>query len=365
MSVLKSVLPLHAQRYPTMEVRDYVKLLYQSEFGPGHLVALGDALEGLQAELAQAGEEDYRPQYLSEAIGGGLCRFHLDPRLLTEEELPLLARCFALSARPRGTMTGLWRKLGELSAMAWSGQLPLDMQELELFLALYGSDGCPPLHHSEGYRDAYGPHYRVIDRDLALYAPALRAIDAALREQEGPVTVAVDGRCAAGKTTFAARCAQLFDDCQVFHMDDFFLPPEMRTPERLSAPGGNVDYERAAEELFSPLSQGEAVAHRAFDCSTNTFGQPEGIPCGRLNIVEGSYSLHPALAGYSQVHIFFTCAPQVQEGRLSHREGPEELERFRERWIPLEEAYFQGLSIQDQCDVTVDTTRLPTAKEAL
>ena len=112
MSVLKSVLPLHAQRYPTMEVRDYVKLLYQSEFGPGHLVAL----EGLQAELAQAGEEDYRPQYLSEAIGGGLCRFHLDPRLLTEEELPLLARCFALSARPRGTMTGLWRKLGELSA---------------------------------------------------------------------------------------------------------------------------------------------------------------------------------------------------------------------------------------------------------
>ncbi len=365
MSVLKTILPLHARRYPGMEPRDYVKLLYQSEFGPGHLVAQGEALERLQAELTQAGEEDYRPEYLSEAIGGGLCRFHLDPRRLTGDDLPLLERCFTLSARPRGSRRGLWQKLGELSGLAWGGALPLEAQELELFLTLYAADDCPPLRHSEGYREAYRPHYRVIDRDLALYAPALGAIGAALQVHPGPVTVAVDGRCAAGKTTFASRCAQLFDDCQVFHMDDFFLPPEKRTPERLAAPGGNVDYERAAAELFEPLSQGEAVALRAFDCSSGTLDAPRGVPCGRLNIVEGSYSLHPALAGYSQVHIFFTCSPEVQQGRLSRRESPEQLERFRTRWIPLEEAYFQGLSIQNQCDVTVDTTRLPTGKEAL
>lgn len=358
MNVLKNVLTLHAQRYPAMEVRDYVKLLYQSEFGPGHLVEAGDALTALQDEFAQAREEGYAPEYAVEAIGGGLCRVHLDPRLLTGEDLPLLARCFARSARPRGSVEGLWKKLGLLTALTWTGELPLGRRELELFLALYESGGCPPLHHSDGYRERYRPHYRVMDRDLSLYAPALRAIDALLRNTQGPVIVAVDGRCASGKTTFAQRVEELFDDCNVFHMDDFFLPPEKRTPERLSTPGGNVDYERSATELFEPLRREEAVAHRRFDCSTMTMGKPEGIPFRRLNIVEGSYALHPVLAGYSQLRIFFTCSPQVQLARLSRRESPESLEKFRERWIPMEETYFGSLDPESQCDITVDTSRL-------
>lgn len=198
----------------------------------------------------------------------------------------------------------------------------------------------------------------VTDRDLALYAPALRAIEALLRETPGPVLVAVDGRCAGGKTTFAQKAARLFDGCNVFHMDDFFLPFEKRTPERLATPGGNVDHERAAAELFEPLRRGEAVAHRRFDCSTGILGQPEAVPFRRLSLIEGSYALHPALAGYSQLHIFFTCSPEIQLARLKRRESPESLEKFKQRWIPMEEAYFQGLSIERLCDITVDTSRL-------
>lgn len=364
MSVLKNVLTLHAQRYPAMGARDYVKLLYQSEFGPGHLVESGDALEELKAEFAQAREERYAPEYAVEAIGGGLCRVHLDPRRITEEDLSLLARCFALSARPRGREKGLWEKLGLLTGLAWDGELPIDPRELELFLALYESEGCPPLHHSDGYRELYHPHYRVIDRDLSLYAPALRAIDALLRDTQGPVLVAVDGRCASGKTTFAQKAEALFDECNVFHMDDFFLPPEKRTPERLAAPGGNVDYERAHTELFEPLRREEAVAHCRFDCHTMTMGQPVGVPFRRLNIIEGSYALHPELVRYSHLRIFFTCSPEVQLSRLARRESPESLEKFQERWIPMEENYFGSLSVEDQCDILVDTSHLPTAEEA-
>lgn len=363
MSLLKTILPLHAKRYPDMEIKDYVKLLYQSEFGPGHLVAEGDALAALQAEFAQAQEENYAPAYLSEAISGGLCRFHLSPKHLSEEDLPLLARCFSVSAQPKGSIQGLWKKLGELTALAWSGELPLNVSDLELFLAVYDTKGCPPVHHSDRFRAAYHPHYRVIDRDFACYAPALRAIQTALRESDKPVLVAVDGRCAAGKTTFAARCAQLFDDCQVFHMDDFFLPPEKRTTDRLAAPGGNVDYERAAAELFEPLSKGEPAVFSRFNCADGKMEPPQGFPCGRLNIIEGSYSLHPALAGYSQVHLFFTCGDDVQLRRLARRESEESLKNFQTKWIPLEEAYFEGLSIEAQCDAVIDTGRLPAKEE--
>ena len=47
----------------------------------------------------------------------------------------------------------------------------------------------------------------------------------ALAAVQPRVLVAIDGRCAAGKTTLAASLqAQL--GCNVFHMDDFFLRPE-------------------------------------------------------------------------------------------------------------------------------------------
>ena len=92
-----------------------------------------------------------------------------------------------------------------------------------------------------------------------------RIIEAIRKEQihAGEVIViAIDGRCASGKTTLAkalqteglpekVATEKTFlkkQNVGVIHMDDFFLPRELRTKERLSEAGGNVDYERFAEE---------------------------------------------------------------------------------------------------------------------
>lgn len=189
------------------------------------------------------------------------------------------------------------------------------------------------------------------------FLPAVAAIEAALRETDGPVIVAVDGRCASGKTTFAALCAKHFESCNVFHMDDFFLPYGMRTPERLATPGGNVDHERAKAQLFEPLSRGEGLTFSRFDCSTGALEEPRTFPPARLTIVEGSYSHHPDLAPHSHLKLFLTCDSVEQLRRLSLR-CPEKVEDFKKRWIPMEEAYFKAFSIQEHCDLTVDTTDL-------
>ena len=60
-----------------------------------------------------------------------------------------------------------------------------------------------------------------------------------LMSQKERVIVAIDGNCTAGKTSLAGRLAELYD-CNVIHMDDFFLRPEQRTPERYAEVGGNV-----------------------------------------------------------------------------------------------------------------------------
>lgn len=191
--------------------------------------------------------------------------------------------------------------------------------------------------------------------NYSVFDPALRAVETALRNSSAPVIVAVDGRCASGKTTFSAYCAKVLPDCAVFSLDDFFLPPEKRTAERLAQAGGNVDYERAERELFAPLSRGANVTYAPFDCAIGGFRPPRTVPPHRLTIVEGSYSHHPVLAPYSTLKLFFTCDPTVQRERLRAR-APEKLPAFLERWIPLEECYFSALSIPQQSDLILDTT---------
>lgn len=61
------------------------------------------------------------------------------------------------------------------------------------------------------------------------------------RKDKKPFLFAIDGRCGAGKSTLALwlreSLAKQALPCLLFRMDDFFLPPEMRTAKRLSVPG--------------------------------------------------------------------------------------------------------------------------------
>ena len=93
-----------------------------------------------------------------------------------------------------------------------------------------------------------------------IFNQAKELIDALLT-RDGQVFVAIDGKCTSGKTTLAAKIAEKYD-CNVFHMDEFFLRPEQRTPERFSQVGGNVDYERFWQEVLLPLKKGEAFSYR-------------------------------------------------------------------------------------------------------
>ena len=56
-------------------------------------------------------------------------------------------------------------------------------------------------------------------------------------EFKGHVVIAIDGRAGAGKTTFANELADLLCG-EIVPMDHFFLPPELRTEERLAEAGG-------------------------------------------------------------------------------------------------------------------------------
>ena len=166
-----------------------------------------------------------------------------------------------------------------------------------------------------------------------------------LLEQKDMVIVAIDGKCTSGKTTLAGRLAEMYD-CNVFHMDDFFLRPEQRTAERFAEVGGNVDYERFMEEVLLPLKAGKPFSYRPFDCRTFTLAEPLSVVPKKLNIIEGTYSHHPYFGDPYDLKIVLTIDDQTQRERIMQR--PKFLhKRFFEEWIPMENRYFDSFTILD------------------
>ena len=158
------------------------------------------------------------------------------------------------------------------------------------------------------------------DRSPEYICPLLVRIDRLMAERER-VLVAIDGGSASGKTTLGALLQSIYA-CPVFHMDDFFLRPEQRTPERFSEPGGNVDRERFLEEVLIPLREGRPVDYRRFDCATFTIAPPRRIEPGRLNIIEGAYAMHPDLAPYYDLAVFLAVSAEKQRERILKRNAP-------------------------------------------
>jgi uridine kinase len=171
-----------------------------------------------------------------------------------------------------------------------------------------------------------------------------------LLAQKDMVIVAIDCKCTSGKTTLAGRLAEIYD-CNVFHMDDFFLRPEQRTAERFAEIGGNVDYERFMEEVLTPLKAGYAFSYRPFDCSTFTLAAPVSVVPKKLNIIEGTYSHHPHFGNPFDLKIVLTIDDQTQRKRILQR--PAFLhQRFFGEWIPMENRYFDSFAILDNCDIS-------------
>ena len=348
---MRDILLLHAQRYPAMKAEDAVKLCYQSEFGGGHLAPSREDCESGIREERMAAEPLPENVPLLEKIGGGLLRLHLNAKGAKTLCSETIAGLFlAVSDIPRGSRTGFLEKIEILRELCKKGEMPISPVELETFLAGYEKAGYPLCRHSEEYRRVYQPAYRLAGEESARFLPLLQALDKRLMAGE-TVTLAIDGPSGSGKSSLAKWLKKVYGDCEVFHMDDFFLPPEKKSPERLSTPGGNVDWERFLEEVLVPIKEGKPFSYRPYDCGECALSDAVTATPRQLNLVEGVYSLHPALREAYDFKLFLSIDRQEQLQRILERNGPHMQQRFIKEWIPLEDLYFETMSIKDASDL--------------
>lgn len=177
------------------------------------------------------------------------------------------------------------------------------------------------------------------------------AIEKIIRKK-GHCMVCIDGRCGAGKSTLAKAIENRID-CNVVHMDDFFLPKEERRKNEL---GGNIDYKRLKKEVVSPFEKGEGISYRPFSCKNGAFLNEVTLERKSVTIIEGSYSCNKTLFEKCDLHVFVDVHKEVQIERLALRESEESLQRFKEMWIPSEERYFSETELKYKCEIYYKTS---------
>lgn len=342
------VLRLHAERYPAMTPCDAVKLLYQATFGVGHLLADANVVrERVFAEEKTVSPAGVCPK--TEDIGGGFSRVYLNRGVSAERVAALFLDA---GEKVVGTQETFLERVELLRGLVDEGVFPFCRDALETYLTDYLAGGIRAVSHSETYREKYRPAYRVVASDMVECLPLFREIDETVAKK-GHAVLVIDGFCASGKSTLAARIAGIYG-ARLIHMDDFFLPPSKRTDERFAEPGGNVDYERFAEEVVAHLAD-DVLTYGIFDCSVMTVTRKAVLPRTDVTIIEGAYGLHPAFGEYADVRVFMETNAGEQKRRILARDGTAMWEMFRSRWIPFEQAYEAAFDVREKCKYQILT----------
>ncbi|MDD3831204.1 MAG: hypothetical protein PHW00_00875 [Clostridia bacterium] len=349
MCVFTDILLNHYNKYPLMREQDFIKLIYQSEFGSHFNIEVDQAVSYLMAEC-----QDIKPEKteLMTDIGCGLVRVNLAEYMRRGLSLQLLGAIFARSStRSTATTESLENKFNCLMDLCERKMINISPNSMLSTIEKFKRD-IRPVSHTASYAKNYHPHYRVVKKAMMLMMDCIQAIEDI---QSGNVLVCIEGNSGSGKSYYASVIKDYFGSrCNVFSTDDFFLPRLSKTPQRLAEIGGNVDYERL-HDLIANIQQGEEISYKQFSCATQSYSICKLAPA-EINIIEGVYSAHPTLIKEYDLVIRLTVDKLTQQRRIFERDGKQILELYNNEWLPLENKYLDNLDYHGKKVIEIDTS---------
>lgn len=155
--------------------------------------------------------------------------------------------------------------------------------------------------------------------------------------------IIIDGMSCSGKTTLAVKLAAVLD-CDIIHIDDFFLPKSRQIAET----AGNIDAERFKRQVTERL--GNELFYQKYDCKTGTYADTVRVRQGRV-IIEGAYSCHKSLGLEGGLRIFLEIDKQEQRRRVIEREAYPQ--GYFDIWIPRETEYFEKCDVKQNCNIKI------------
>ncbi len=160
----------HRDQKKQFDIADAYKLIYQSVFGPEHLLSDHErVMQRLVQELDAMEGEFNEPLIEPISVDGNVVRLNLRPyKLLKGDATQLFQAMVQSSQQIRGSKDKfllLWRQF-LLAVMA--GMFEFDREAVLRFDAQMSTQNYPAVHHSPGYREANRPAYRVLSLNSAM-----------------------------------------------------------------------------------------------------------------------------------------------------------------------------------------------------
>lgn len=168
MKFIGQLLSQHLQRYPRMELADVYKLLHQAAMGAGHAVHDPDAARAmLRSEAQDLGDGPTEPIADPISPDGKLARIHLRSYVTARRDLDALADAFVQTAqRFSASPEKLGKFCGCLGDLADARGIPFGRTQVSGYFDAIAAQGYPVVRHSDVYRAAYRPAYRVVLLEL-------------------------------------------------------------------------------------------------------------------------------------------------------------------------------------------------------
>ena len=175
MNITKELIINHYKQYPSLQIQDLFKFLYQSSFGCEHLVSsLEKATNYIKEEYSSM---DKSKIYDIEELDGNYSRVplsYIDKGLSIET----FAKLFYLSSKKEENgFVLLENKLNVLLELVKDSLLPFSLDDLETLINKWKENGFHAIHHSNEFRNSYHPSYRLISNDFIKFLPLFIEID--------------------------------------------------------------------------------------------------------------------------------------------------------------------------------------------
>lgn len=168
--MIQDVKPLireHLNRRPMARAQDIYKLLFQGVFGVAHIIS-DKARDVLFEEAARINLQDQAKDPLIESVSpdDSMVRVNLRQYINGGGDLETLYLVMRKSAEHKGdeaVFRDYWRQYKDMVAEGLVSCAQDEIDELDNLIRL---EGMNPRHHTEPYRQAYYPAYRVVVLDI-------------------------------------------------------------------------------------------------------------------------------------------------------------------------------------------------------
>ncbi|WP_346623434.1 ATP-binding protein [Blastococcus montanus] len=183
-----------------------------------------------------------------------------------------------------------------------------------------------------------------MDAPPAVTVPGLaERVRAAGPRLGGTRLVCIDGPAGSGKTTLAARLADVLPGTTTIHMDDVYAGWTLTgAASRLSA------------GVLRPLAEGRPGAYHRYDWVAGRFSpDPTPVPVPRVLVVEGCGSASRAVDPWAALRVWVEADASLRLARGLARDGAHLAGEWR-RWQRTEAAHFAADRTRARADVVVD-----------